>query len=102
MPLFFWWLIRLFHNKMKDLHERLPDMSDWFETHKASIQNDAPSNYDSSNPVYETSCGAMYLGQSEVVLRADPVKNFSGKFQLVMTSPPFPLDLPRDFSSICD
>ena len=84
---------------MEDLDERSLGMSDWFETHRASIQTEAPSDYDSSNPVYETSHGAMYFGQSEVVLQADPLNNFSGKFQLVMTSPPFPLNTKKAYGN---
>jgi hypothetical protein len=74
-------------------------MSDWFETYEANIALDKPMAYDGSVPVYSTASGAMYLGQSEDVLRSKPLKKFVGKVQLVMTSPPFPLNTKKAYGN---
>ena len=74
-------------------------MSDWFETYEANIALDKPFAYDGSLPVYSTASGAMYLGQSEDVLQSKPLKKFVGKVQLVMTSPPFPLNTKKAYGN---
>lgn len=74
-------------------------MSDWFETYEANIALDRPLADDGSVPVYSTASGAMYLGQSEDVLRSKPLKKFAGKVQLVMTSPPFPLNTKKAYGN---
>lgn len=79
--------------------ERKLVMSDWFETHKASIVADRPVEQDASLPVYSTKLGEMYQGQSEDVLRANPVNKYAGQVQLVMTSPPFPLNTKKAYGN---
>lgn len=81
------------------LLERKRGMSDWFETHTANIVADRPATDDVSLPVYSTKLGEMYHGQSENVLRTDPVNKYAGKVQLVMTSPPFPLNTKKAYGN---
>ena len=74
-------------------------MSDWFETHIANIVADRPATDEVSVPVYSTKLGEMYQGQSEKLLRTDPVNKYAGKVQLVMTSPPFPLNTKKAYGN---
>jgi len=67
-------------------------MADWFETHTASIAGTRPDDAEASAPVYATALGALYHGKSEEVLRSPALSAHAGKVQLIMTSPPFPLN----------
>lgn len=81
------------------LLERECEMSDWFEEYKANIAADWPVANDASAPVYSTRLGEMYQGNSEDILRTHPVKDYVGKVQLVMTSPPFPLNTKKAYGN---
>lgn len=94
------WLPTEIANMILRLLERKQEMSDWFETHKASIAAERPAVTDDFVPVYSTQLGAMYQGPSEQVLPAEPVKKFAGKIQLVMTSPPFPLNTKKAYGNL--
>lgn len=75
-------------------------MSDWFKTHEANIADNRLSSIERFDPVYSTSAGRMYLGKSEEVLRSKPFEKFAGKVQLVMTSPPFPLNTKKAYGNL--
>lgn len=74
-------------------------MADWFETHEASIAASRPGDADASAPVYATALGALYHGNSEEVLRSPALSAHVGKVQLVMTSPPFPLNTKKAYGN---
>lgn len=74
-------------------------MADWFETHEASIAAARPGDADASAPVYATAMGALYHGKSEEVLRSPALAAHAGKVQLVMTSPPFPLNTKKAYGN---
>ena len=74
-------------------------MADWFETHIASIAASRPGDADASMPVYETTHGALYHGKSEEVLKSSALSAHVGKVQLVMTSPPFPLNTKKAYGN---
>jgi DNA modification methylase len=74
-------------------------MADWFETHRASIAASPPDDADASAPVYATALGALYHGESEKVLRSPALSAHAGKVQLVMTSPPFPLNTKKAYGN---
>lgn len=50
-------------------------------------------------PAYSTSLGRMYLGKCEEVLEQQPVHRRRGKFQLLFTSPPFPLNTKKRYGN---
>ena len=52
-------------------------------------------------PAYATTLGRMYRGECEDVLEQQPVRRRRGKFQLLFTSPPFPLNTKFDFRGNC-
>jgi site-specific DNA-methyltransferase (cytosine-N4-specific) len=74
-------------------------MADWFETHTASIAASRPCDANASAPVYETALGALYHGKSEEVLKSSAFSAHVGKVQLVMTSPPFPLNTKKAYGN---
>lgn len=74
-------------------------MADWFETHTASIAASRPGDADASAPVYATALGALYHGNSEEVLTSPALSAHAGKVQLVMTSPPFPLNTKKAYGN---
>ena len=41
---------------------------------------------------FETPFGTMYHGNSEKILRRQPTTDYIGRVQLILTSPPFPLN----------
>lgn len=75
-------------------------MADWFDTHRASITASLPEGADLSVPVYSTHFGALYHGKSEEVLRSSALSANVGKVQLVMTSPPFPLNTKKAYGNL--
>ena len=48
---------------------------------------------------YKTMRGAMYRGFAEDVLRSTQVKKYRGKVQLILTSPPFPLNRKKKYGN---
>ena len=74
-------------------------MADWFETQTASIAASRPGDADASMPVYETALGTLYHGKSEEVLKSSALSAHVGKIQLVMTSPPFPLNTKKAYGN---
>ena len=51
-------------------------------------------------PAYRTNRGVMYQGDCEEVLKRYPVTRQSGKVQLVLTSPPFPLNRKKKYGNL--
>jgi hypothetical protein len=74
-------------------------MSDWNKTHTATIAANRPESDDASVPVYSTHHGAMYQGKSEDLLRTASISDYAGRVQLVMTSPPFPLNTKKAYGN---
>ena len=50
-------------------------------------------------PIYKTNYGVMYQGDCENVLRSFPVTCYKGKVQLILTSPPFPLNRKKKYGN---
>lgn len=50
-------------------------------------------------PLYNTGLGNMYHGRCEEVLASDTVSSFRGKVQLILTSPPFPLNRKKRYGN---
>ena len=51
-------------------------------------------------PAYKTSRGKMYQGDAEDMLRRYPIARFKGKVQLILTSPPFPLNRKKRYGNL--
>lgn len=51
-------------------------------------------------PAYKTSWGMMYQGDCANVLERDPVTRRKGKVQLILTSPPFPLNKKKKYGNL--
>ena len=51
-------------------------------------------------PVYETKLGRMYVGDCAEVLQSYPVTRRKGKCQLILTSPPFPLNRKKKYGNL--
>ena len=50
-------------------------------------------------PIYKTSWGAMYQGDCEDILKVYPITRRKGKVQLILTSPPFPLNRKKKYGN---
>ena len=51
-------------------------------------------------PIYTTRCGSFYLGKSEKVLATKLGKSLHGQVQLILTSPPFPLNHKKSYGNL--
>ena len=51
-------------------------------------------------PAYKTPWGAMYQGDCEAVLKSYPITRRKGKVQLILTSPPFPLNRKKKYGNL--
>jgi len=51
-------------------------------------------------PAYETGSGAMYQGDCEDLLEREPLTQWRGKVQLILTSPPFPLNRRKRYGNL--
>ena len=51
-------------------------------------------------PVYRTKFGRMIVGKAEEVLATYPVTKSRGKVQLILTSPPFPLNRKKKYGNL--
>ncbi len=51
-------------------------------------------------PIYQTSLGAAYCGDSLRVLQTVPFRALQGKVQLAFTSPPFPLNTKKSYGNL--
>ncbi|MCU0613834.1 MAG: site-specific DNA-methyltransferase [Desulfobacterales bacterium] len=52
------------------------------------------------NKAYKTDLGKYYIGYCEQVLKSNPFKNAKGKVQLILTSPPFPLNNKKKYGNL--
>ena len=50
-------------------------------------------------PAYKTSWGTMYQGDCEDILKGYPITRRKGKVQLILTSPPFPLNRKKKYGN---
>jgi site-specific DNA-methyltransferase (cytosine-N4-specific) len=50
-------------------------------------------------PVYETALGSMYSGLCEEILTQEPLIKQKGRVQLILTSPPFPLNRKKSYGN---
>lgn len=50
-------------------------------------------------PAYKTNYGAMYQGDCEDILKNYPITRRKGKVQLILTSPPFPLNRKKKYGN---
>ena len=51
-------------------------------------------------PAFQTRLGRMYQGDSEQVLRQHPLTDYIGRVQLILTSPPFPLNKKKKYGNL--
>ena len=51
-------------------------------------------------PAFQTDLGLMYRGDSEQVLRQQPLTEYVGRIQLLLTSPPFPLNKKKKYGNL--
>ena len=51
-------------------------------------------------PAFQTRLGRMYQGDSEQVLRQHPLTEYIGRVQLILTSPPFPLNKKKKYGNL--
>jgi DNA modification methylase len=69
------------------------------ETTSLSAQVSSPAGQ-RPKPVYRTRWGKMYQGDCEELLRGDPLKRYRGKVDLLLTSPPFPLNRKKKYGNL--
>lgn len=53
-----------------------------------------------SNLIYSSKLGGMYLGDCERLLKKLPLSSLKGKIQLILTSPPFPLNAKKQYGNL--
>jgi DNA modification methylase len=51
-------------------------------------------------PFYNTDLGALYLGSSTEMLKGELMKQLKGKVDLIITSPPFPLNTKKKYGNL--
>jgi site-specific DNA-methyltransferase (cytosine-N4-specific) len=51
-------------------------------------------------PAHQTSLGAYYLGDAVALLRGDLREHLKGRVQLILTSPPFPLNKKKGYGNL--
>ena len=51
-------------------------------------------------PAFETNWGSMYQGDSQVILQERPLTDYTGRVQLILTSPPFPLNKKKQYGNL--
>lgn len=71
----------------------------WGQSAEVVISPEPSSKRRVSTPIYTTKYGAMYCGLSEQVVRTHPFRRHEGKVQLVLTSPPFPLQTKKQYGN---
>ena len=75
-------------------------MAEWGRTHVVDIARTPRNQRQASAPIYETSLGAAYCGDSRRLLRTKPFLANKGKVQLAFTSPPFPLNTKKSYGNL--
>lgn len=75
-------------------------MADWGKTHEIEIASALKKGRRASVPIYETSLGSAYCGDSLKLLKSRPFEARKGEVQLVFTSPPFPLNTKKSYGNL--
>ena len=79
------------------LDQQLTNQSPVRNTKKYKVSTDRTH---SLQPQYETSRGKIYLGDAEELLLEIPLTESKGKVQLILTSPPFPLNRKKRYGNL--
>lgn len=67
----------------------------------SNLRSDSPkSETQECIPAFQTDLGLMYQGDSEQVLRKRPLTDRIGQIQLLLTSPPFPLNKKKKYGNL--
>lgn len=62
--------------------------------------DETPMNHvEGYTSAFQTDLGIMYQGDSEQVLRHYPLTEYAGRIQLILTSPPFPLNKKKSMAT---
>lgn len=75
-------------------------MTGWGKTHDVVITDALWEGRNASAPIYETSLGKAYCGDSLEVLKSKSLQEHRGKVQLAFTSPPFPLNTKKSYGNL--
>lgn len=75
-------------------------MPNWGEHYEITIPKEPRPGRRASKPLYTTARGSMYCGFSEKVLKSRLFAELHGKAQLVLTSPPFPLNTKKRYGNL--
>ena len=75
-------------------------MADWGKTHNVAIAEALRERRRASTPIYETTLGTAYCGDSLKVLKSKALQYHRGKIQLAFTSPPFPLNTKKSYGNL--
>ena len=75
-------------------------MATWGQTHRVEIARALPARRRASSPIYQTTLGSAYCGDSARILRTVPFLARRGKVQLAFTSPPFPLNTKKSYGNL--
>lgn len=65
-----------------------------------AIAEDISSNRRVTDSVYRTNLGAMFCGFSENILNTKKFSKYQNKVQLILTSPPFPLNTKKKYGNL--
>jgi DNA modification methylase len=79
---------------------QIGSMADWGKTHDIAIAEAPKEGRRASKPIYGTSLGAAYCGDSLKVLKSKALQEHRGKVQLAFTSPPFPLNTKKSYGNL--
>jgi DNA modification methylase len=79
---------------------QIGSMADWGKTHDIAIAEAPKEGRRASKPIYVTSLGAAYCGDSLKVLKSKALQEHRGKVQLAFTSPPFPLNTKKSYGNL--
>ncbi len=75
-------------------------MADWGKTYDVAIAEALREGRRASMPIFETTLGTAYCGDSLKVLRSKALQEYRGKVQLAFTSPPFPLNTKKSYGNL--
>lgn len=75
-------------------------MAEWGKSHGVVITEPPRGGRRASTPIYETGLGAAYCGDSLKVLTSKSLQEYFGQVQLVLTSPPFPLNTKKSYGNL--
>ena len=52
------------------------------------------------NTFYTTDLGSLFLGKSEDIIKNELIANYKNKCNLIITSPPFPLNAKKKYGNL--